>query len=250
MSAAPLEVRYWEERVSIGADRPWNIVRYRHLHRAPSLLVFAAALLVNLAGAMLLTLSARPPAMPVASALAGHPNGHPLEVYFVIPTPAQTAPRRSFSTDPVHQRPDTAAVDRPQAVSVFAPQPAVTGEALDVAALRGIYRRQLQARLERTRERPTAMGATLPSPHCRVLVEQDASGRIVALRILTCTGSWAWQDALLSSIRSAAPLPLPPQTDLLSNRIEIEVADEISVRLLPADEASGESAGASAAVSL
>jgi hypothetical protein len=195
-------------------------------------------MVVNVAFMALLLLGSRLSPEMLAAAPAGDPGGSILEVHFIDQPQPRAIPASSQS--PLRRRLDEDDKGRPRSSSAFAPQQMASGDVMDDAALKAIYRGQLQARLERTRPQPTAMDAMLPAPHCRLRVNQDVDGRIAELQILTCTGSPMWRDALLSSIRSAAPLPMPPHAALYSRSLEIDVGDAISVRLIADDEAASE----------
>lgn len=236
MSATGLEVRYWVGPVSIGADRPYDRRPYGHLHRFPPLILFAATLVVNLAFAILLLLGSQPPSEAIAAMMAGDPSGSVLEIHLINQPVPQAEPLPAPGRSPLRQRPDEDQVSQPKSLPAFAPEQRASGDVMDTTALRAIYQRQLQARLERTRPPPTIMESMQPGPRCRVMVDQDVDGRIIELRVLACSGSLMWRDALLSSIRSAAPLPMPPYAALHSRRLEIVIDDAISVRLMAIDE--------------
>lgn len=240
MSASGLEIRYWVGPVSIGADRPYDRRPYKHLHRMPPLVLFAAALVVNVAFAILLLFGSQPPSEAIAAMMAGDPGGSVLEIHLINQPLPQAEPLPAPGRSPRRQRPDEDQASEPKSMPAFAPEQRASGDVMDITALRAIYRRQLQARLERTRPPPTIMDSMQPGPRCRVIVDQDADGRIIELRVLACSGSPMWRDALLSSIRSAAPLPMPPYAALHSRHLEIDVSDVISVRLMAVDETAGE----------
>lgn len=237
MSAKPLDIRYWDGPVSIGAQRPCDAQPYGHLHKLRPAVVFIAAVVVNIAFAFLLLLGSRLPPEMVAAIQAGDPSGSIAEVHFIhqpdprsVPIPGSNQPSRP---------PDADDANRPKASPAFAPLENTVGEIMDNATLKAIYRGQLQARLERTRPAPTGAVTSLVAPRCRLRVDQDVDGRIQEFRILACTGNPEWLDALVSSIRSAAPLPMPPHAALYSRSLEIDVDDAISVRLISDDEVVG-----------
>jgi len=240
MSATGLEIKYWEGPVSIGAHRPYNLRPYGRLSTLHPAVVFIAAMAVNVAFATLLLLGTRPSPELMAALPAGDPSGSILQVHIISQLHPRAIPISASRQSPPRRRPDEDDTSRPKSLSTFAPQHMTSGDVMDTAALKAIYRGQLQARLERTRPPPTAMDAMLHSPRCRLRVDQDVDGRIEELQILTCTGSPMWRDALMSSIRSAAPLPMPPHAALYSPSLEIDVGDAISVRLISEGEATGE----------
>jgi hypothetical protein len=238
MSRKPLEVHYWQGPVSIGAQRPCDAMPYGHLHKLKPMTVSVAAMTVNIAFGFLLLLSSRHTPEMVALIQAGDPSGSVAEIHFIHQPHPRAVPVPM--SDSSSRTPDVSDANRPKAAPAFAPQRNTDGEIMDSAALKALYRGQLQARLERTRPAQTAVVDTLRGPHCRLMVSQDVDGRIQEFQFLTCTGTPEWRDALLSSIRSAAPLPMPPHAALYSRSLEIEVDDAISVRLISDDETVGD----------
>jgi TonB C terminal len=73
----------------------------------------------------------------------------------------------------------------------------------------GLYEGQIRARIERGWLRPRSV---LPEEHfdCRVKISQDARGNIVQVALQECPGPAAWQDSIVRAVKSASPLPAPP----------------------------------------
>lgn len=89
-------------------------------------------------------------------------------------------------------------------------------EAAEHALLYGRYIGQLQARIERAWMRPrTEIGA--PQFSCRVRIQQTRRGELVDIRLDHCNGTERWQQSLLSAIRTASPLPSPPDESVYAD---------------------------------
>ncbi len=87
------------------------------------------------------------------------------------------------------------------------------------AMMFGRYVGQVQARIQRAWSRPRSdIGA--PQFKCRARIEQDRSGAVINVKLDHCNGTQRWQQSLASAIRTASPLPAPPDpsvyADLLS----------------------------------
>jgi hypothetical protein len=84
------------------------------------------------------------------------------------------------------------------------------------ALLYGRYLGQLQARIERAWLRPrTEIGASQFS--CRARIRQDRQGVVVDVKFDHCNGTQRWQQSLLSAIRTASPLPAPPDPSVYAD---------------------------------
>jgi hypothetical protein len=89
-------------------------------------------------------------------------------------------------------------------------------QAAEHARLYGRYLGQLQARIERAWLRPrTQIGPSQFS--CRVRVQQDHRGAVTRLGLDHCNGTDRWQQSLLSAIRTASPLPAPPDPSVYAD---------------------------------
>jgi hypothetical protein len=99
-----------------------------------------------------------------------------------------------------------------------APSAEAAGDQTQHALLYGRYLGQIQARIERAWVRPrTDIGASTFS--CRVRVEQDGQGNVAGVALDHCNGTERWQHSLLSAIRTASPLPAPPDPSIYANRL-------------------------------
>jgi hypothetical protein len=99
------------------------------------------------------------------------------------------------------------------------------------ARLLGIYRGQIQARINRIWRRPRTPvddgdgeGASRAdkSFQCRAQIVQDAGGNVQEILLLRCNGSTAWQHSLVTAIGQASPLPAPPSTTVFSPYITLD----------------------------
>ncbi len=100
------------------------------------------------------------------------------------------------------------------------PDPSAPAQALgdqaQHALLFGRYLGQVQARIERAWMRPrSAIGAAQFA--CRARIEQDRQGGVVDVKLDHCQGSERWQYSLVSAIRTASPLPAPPDASVYAD---------------------------------
>ena len=84
------------------------------------------------------------------------------------------------------------------------------------ALLYGRYLGQVEARIERAWLRPRTEIAA-PRFSCRVRIEQARRGNVVRIDLDRCNGTERWQQSLLSAIRSASPLPAPPDVSVYAD---------------------------------
>jgi hypothetical protein len=113
------------------------------------------------------------------------------------------------------------AADRQQAPELPASAPASAQHAL----LYGRYLGQLQARIERAWLRPrTEIGA--PQFYCRARVRQDHRGAVIEVTLDHCNGTERWQQSLLSAIRTASPLPAPPDASVYADILRLSFFSE------------------------
>jgi hypothetical protein len=103
--------------------------------------------------------------------------------------------------------------------------PEAKGDQTQHALLYGRYLVQVQARIERAWMRPrSAIGAARFS--CRARIQQDRRGAVVAVALDRCNGSERWQQSLLSAIRTASPLPAPPDPSVYADRLWLMFGSE------------------------
>jgi hypothetical protein len=93
--------------------------------------------------------------------------------------------------------------------------------------LEGIYKQQIAARIDRELE--TAHIARNTS--CTVLVEQTTGGRIVDITLEQCSGDLLRQQRLLMTIRQASPLPASPRSDIVYEKLKIQIGKAVSVQM-------------------
>ncbi len=93
------------------------------------------------------------------------------------------------------------------------------------ALLYGRYLGQLQARIERAWMRPrTEIGA--PQFSCRARIEQDHRGDVIRVNLDHCNGPQRWQQSLVSAIRTASPLPAPPDVSVYADILWLSFVSE------------------------
>lgn len=119
------------------------------------------------------------------------------------------------------------------------------GDQTQHALLYGRYLGQIQARIDRAWVRPrTEIGA--PRFSCRARIEQGTRGEVLNVRLDHCVGTPRWQQSLVSAIRTASPLPAPPDPSVYADVLSL-VFESDGFR--PGDSSDGfEPANASALV--
>jgi hypothetical protein len=90
------------------------------------------------------------------------------------------------------------------------------GDQTQHALLYGRYLGQIQARIDRAWVRPrTEIGA--PRFSCGARIEQDTRGAVLNVKLEHCVGTPRWQQSLVSAIRTASPLPAPPDPSVYAD---------------------------------
>lgn len=166
---------------------------------------------------------------PGASALVSSNEPDMTVVFVDEPSPIQNPPPRAPS---VLASRGITPPDLP--LVVLSPDPSLSGadakahdsddtakdtalaDAAEHARLYGRYIGQVQARIERAWLRPrTGIGA--PTFSCRTRIQQDRRGTVVEVTVDHCNGTDRWQQSLLSAIRTASPLPAPPDESVYAD---------------------------------
>ena len=99
----------------------------------------------------------------------------------------------------------------------------------------GRYVGQITARIERAWMRPrTPIDSAFFA--CRVRVTQDRHGAVQEIELVKCNGSSKWQTSLVRAIQSASPLPAPPDADVFTDRLTLDLQ---SSTFTPGDPADG-----------
>jgi hypothetical protein len=125
------------------------------------------------------------------------------------------------SDDSAAQAVAEVAADRQQISEAFTSDPDPAQHAL----LYGRYLGQVQARVERAWLRPrTEIGA--PRFSCQARVKQDRRGAVVDVRVDHCNGTQRWQQSLVSAIRTASPLPAPPDASVYADILWLSFVSE------------------------
>lgn len=107
----------------------------------------------------------------------------------------------------------------PNSAVTSAPTEAI-GDQAQHAMLFGRYLVQVQARIDRAWERPrTDIGA--PRFSCRSRVTQDPQGNVTGVTLDHCNGSQRWRQSLVTAIRSASPLPAPPDPSVYADLLTL-----------------------------
>jgi TonB C terminal len=87
--------------------------------------------------------------------------------------------------------------------------PLTQGDTAAFALLYGRYLGQITARIDRAWMRPrSSPGADTFA--CRLRVLQDERGQVLGVTLGRCNADARWQASLLEAVRSASPLPAPP----------------------------------------
>lgn len=149
--------------------------------------------------------SVKNPAAPMLPALASRGMTPPdLQLMVLSPDPSPAATNARDSSDD---------------------EDSSTSAAADHARLYGRYVGQVQARIERAWMRPrTAIGA--PRFSCRARIQQNRRGQVIDVKLDHCNGTQLWQQSLLSSIRTASPLPAPPDVSVYADVLWLSLSSE------------------------
>jgi len=112
-----------------------------------------------------------------------------------------------------------------------------SGDPIARAALFGRYTGQIDARIERAWRRPRSpvndksaalRDARTEHEHgvatedifkCQVRILQDEQGVVREVQMLSCRGSIAWQQSLVSAIFPVSPLPAPPSPTVFTKAV-------------------------------
>jgi len=87
----------------------------------------------------------------------------------------------------------------------------------------GRYIGQITARVERAWMRPRASIDDGAFFACRVRVTQDRHGVVQEIELVRCNGTPRWQTSLVQAIQSASPLPAPPDADVYTSQVMLDV---------------------------
>lgn len=98
-------------------------------------------------------------------------------------------------------------------------------DAAEHARLYGRYVGQVHARIERAWMRPRSeIGA--PRFSCRARIRQDRRGAVLEVTLDHCSGTERWQQSLVSAIRTASPLPAPPDASVYADLLWLSFGSE------------------------
>jgi TonB C terminal len=106
--------------------------------------------------------------------------------------------------------------------------PQAQGDATAFALLYGRYLGQITARIERAWMRPrTSPGTAIFA--CRLQVLQDDRGQVLEVTLGRCNAAARWRASLVAAVRSASPLPAPPDRHVFRRSITLALASEAFV---------------------
>jgi len=99
----------------------------------------------------------------------------------------------------------------------------------------GRYIGQITARIERAWMRPRT---PIENPFfaCRVRITQDRKGVVQEIELVRCNGNARWQTSLVQAIQTASPLPAPPDADVFTGRLTLDLQ---SAAFVPGGSAEG-----------
>jgi hypothetical protein len=113
--------------------------------------------------------------------------------------------------------------------------PQTQGDAAAFALLYGRYLGQITARIERAWMRPrSSPGAD--TFVCRLQVLQDERGQVLGVTVGRCGGDARWRASLVEAVRSASPLPAPPDPHVFRQSLALAFA---SAAFLPGGNTQG-----------
>jgi TonB C terminal len=107
-------------------------------------------------------------------------------------------------------------------------EPQAQGDATAFALLYGRYLGQITARIERAWMRPRSSPGT-DSFACRLQVLQDERGQVLAVTLGRCDADPRWQASLVEAVRSASPLPAPPDPRVYRRTLALGFASTVFV---------------------
>jgi TonB C terminal len=87
----------------------------------------------------------------------------------------------------------------------------------------GRYIAQITARVERAWMRPRTTIDDADFFACRARVTQDRSGVVHEIELVRCNGTLQWQASVVQAIQSASPLPAPPDADVYSAEVILDL---------------------------
>lgn len=98
---------------------------------------------------------------------------------------------------------------------------ATDSETAAASELVGRYTGQISARIERAWVKPrTTIGADLFA--CRARILQDSAGNVLEATLERCNGTARWRASLVSAIKTASPLPAPPDPRVFARVVRLD----------------------------
>jgi TonB C terminal len=133
----------------------------------------------------------------------------------LLPSVSTSIPPNAADRVPPPELPDIE-TDRDARSSAAAP-----GDESLAAQLYGLYVHQISARIERAWMKPRMpIGAEVFS--CQASILQDRAGQVREVTLNDCNGDERWKSSLVSAIRTASPLPAPPDPRVFTPRVVME----------------------------
>jgi TonB C terminal len=89
-------------------------------------------------------------------------------------------------------------------------------------AMLGRYMGQINARIERAWIRPRT-SVESGQFACRAKITQAKNGAVLEIELQDCNGDGRWQASLAHAIESASPLPAPPDPEVFSRVVILDL---------------------------
>jgi hypothetical protein len=106
-------------------------------------------------------------------------------------------------------------------------EPQAQGDSATFALLYGRYIGQVTARIERAWMRPRRSSSAEFA--CRLQVLQDERGQVLEVTVSRCSGDSRWRASLVAAVRSASPLPAPPDPHVFRRSLPLTFASAVFV---------------------
>jgi hypothetical protein len=97
---------------------------------------------------------------------------------------------------------------------------------LETERLEGIYRRQIEARINRALESSQLKGIAA----CRYNIRQASDGTILNVRVGHCRAGEDSQRKLVTALLQGSPLPAPPEASVFKAMLLVDIGKDIRVR--------------------
>ena len=262
MSNGKLKIEEWHPESPSQAATVSQGIRWSPSHRVVG---FAGTLLLHLLAFQSIVLGTqahktRPPEVQGLGSVLIKSDHAPSETLILLDTPQASMSDKPLTEDLVSlgvpAKADLIALLSPDALPhidiptvVLDDDPSAdaaidSGDPNSRAVLFSRYTGQIDARIERAWQRPRSpvkfhdnasqhSGQTstngVPGDDvfkCQVRIVQDRSGSVQEVQMLSCKGSVAWQQSLVSAIFSVSPLPAPPNPTVFTKAVTMTFSAE------------------------